>query len=701
MIATAEVAAELSASVELLIAEDDAFVAKDMRRSLEAIGYGVVDTVSRADRALEVARAKRPDLVLMDIRLEDESDGVEAGNAILEQLDIPVVFVTAHVDEETRARAQNAAPFGYLVKPFSEGDLQTAIEVALLRHRTERELSLRAEQQSCLYEVSRILHDVERSLEERLQAVVQRLPAGWQHPDLAEARLCLEDEEYRSHGFSETDRSIGSDVEVSGERIGRVEVHYRGERIAEVAEPFRKAERRLLDEVADRVAVELERNRLQHRIRERALHDDLTELANRSLFLDRLGHALDRTERTGERLAVFFLDLKRFKVVNDSLGHEAGDRVLVQVARRFQEGLRETDTVARIGGDEFTVLLEDVEREQDVEEVVDRLLHVFDEPFRVADEVIPLDGSIGVVVHGGDGDGDTEPSDLLRWADKAMYRAKQMPGTQCARADPPDMESSPPAVQKESRLRAAIRRGDIDTVYQPIFSVESRAIEGVEALARWRDPQLGRVTPDDFIPLAEKTGLIVPLGEAQLRSACSELVETGFVDGKQDRPLRLHVNLSARQLEDPEIAARTSRILEEVGFPPSRLCLELTESAAMRQPEAVQELREIGVRLAIDDFGTEYSTLTQLRHLTVDTLKLDQTFIAGLPENERDRAIVETILTLGRSLSIGIVAEGIESGRQLEFLRERGCDGAQGFYLATPQTSAELKSLVENGSDRP
>jgi diguanylate cyclase (GGDEF)-like protein/PAS domain S-box-containing protein len=832
-------------SVRLLVVEDDGVVARDVERSLEEMGYEVADVVPKGEWALEAAREHRPDMVLMDIRLAGDMDGVEAGSRILEELDVPVVYLTAYADDETRSRVRDTTPFGYVVKPFTDRDLRTTVEVALIRHRLETELEVerarlaeRVKEQSCLYDVSRLLHADDRALDERLQAVVERLPRGWQYPEITVARLRLDGRSYRSGPFPDSDGTLRAPVTVDGEPVGEVEVAYREERPPEDVGPFLAEESRLLDEVAERVSSEIGRIRIERekrearreserqrrtlsriletaaegivladadgvfryanpaaeeilgvdageiegracddpewevdapdggpfpterlpvgralrgadsvrgteyglvrpdgsrvvvsvnaepivdadgelsgvvasirdvtdkkefeaQLQERALHDYLTGLPNRALLHDRLDHALDRAERVGEALAVLFVDLKRFKLVNDSLGHDAGDQVLEEVAARLDDAVRGPDTVARVGGDEFVVLLEDVVGEADAVEVAQRLVEVFGTPIPVDDREVAMEASVGVIVHEGGRGEEMDGSELVRRADAAMYRAKERPGTHYAVADPAAEPAPSARLEREARLREALEEGGIRTVYQPIYAVGSGGIRGVEALARWNDPDLGEVPPGTFIPIAEETGLILRLGQQQLERACSQLLEDGF-GGPGGGPLRLHVNLSARQLDDPDVVKRTRRILESTGFPPERLCLEITESAAVRQPETVERLKEVGVGLAIDDFGTRYSTLSQVRRLRVDALKIDRTFIDGLPDDEKDRAIVETILTLGRSLGLSVVAEGIESDDQLRVLRELGCDEAQGFHLARPCPPEELRGLLATEVD--
>ena len=433
-----------------------------------------------------------------------------------------------------------------------------------------------------------------------------------------------------------------------------------------------------------------EQKEFEAQLEHRALHDYLTGLPNRALLRDRLDHSLQRARRTGERLAVLFLDLDRFKTVNDSLGHEAGDRVLEEVSRRLEEAVRDRDTVARVGGDEFIVLLEDVSDEEAARETAERLAEVIATPIHLAQDRVRLDASVGVALH--------EPKEasseeertswevrgthLIRRADRAMFRVKELAGQRIAVAGAEDDEDLRLELSREMRLREALEEERLSTVYQPVFDLESGKPVGAEALARWADPELGEVRPGEFIPLAEETGLIVPLGEQQLDRACRAAGDwPGLTDGGR---LRVHVNLSARQLSDPALLDRVREVLERTGFPAERLHFEVTESAAMREARRVDQLKELGAGLSVDDFGTRYSTLAQVKRLNVDSLKIDRSFVRNLVDDRRDRAIVEATLALGRAMELRVVAEGIETREQLAVLREMGCQEGQGFGLAQP-----------------
>lgn len=434
-----------------------------------------------------------------------------------------------------------------------------------------------------------------------------------------------------------------------------------------------------------------ERREFEKRLEQRALYDPLTELPNRALFWDRLEHALARARRDGTDLAVLFVDLDRFKIINDSLGHAAGDRVLREVARRIRSALRDEDTVARVGGDEFTVLLEDVRGARAAGEAAERLIHVLDSPFVISGQELSLTGSIGVAL----GPSDTErPDDLVRRADAAMYRAKDQGGTAFRIFDPELDAEETRRLQRETELRKAIEADEFVLYYQPIVSLRTGAVRGLEALARWILDDGSVVPPDEFIPLAEETGLIGPLGD--------RLVERAFVDlglwtdrGEGDG-IALHINLSARQFEDPELLEKLGPPLHESGVDPATLRLEVTERLVMRSPERAVELKEeLGAGVVVDDFGTGYSSLSYLKDLAVDCLKIDKSFVFGLGEDPRNDAIVRTIVTLGDTLDLHVVAEGIESPDALERLRELGCDLGQGFHFARPMPPEELPALFE------
>jgi diguanylate cyclase (GGDEF)-like protein/PAS domain S-box-containing protein len=440
-------------------------------------------------------------------------------------------------------------------------------------------------------------------------------------------------------------------------------------------------------DITDRKAAERELQRL-------ALRDGLTGLPNRNLFRDRMEHALERSRRLGTSVAVLFLDLDRFKVVNDTLGHPAGDALLQEVARRIQSCFREEDTVARLGGDEFGGLLEDLESADDARRVADRLVEVFDPPFEVAGTEVHTQASIGIAMSD---QGAERPDDLLRYSDVAMYRVKSQEGTRYHVFDPEEDRPETVRLHRENELRQAVRDREFFLEFQPTVRLSDRAVVGAEALVRWHHPERGRVPPDEFIPLAEETGLIVPLGQWVLEEACRTAEGWRRDVLAPGRPFILSVNLSGRQCHEPDLVERVLSVAKETGFPPDALQLEITESVLMTGRGRLQELRDRGVRVAIDDFGTGYSSLQYLRRVQADTLKVDRTFVADLNADPRGRVVVEAILMVARQIGIEVVAEGIETEAQLDQLRELGCDVGQGFLFARPMSPDAFADLLRGG----
>jgi diguanylate cyclase (GGDEF)-like protein/PAS domain S-box-containing protein len=439
-------------------------------------------------------------------------------------------------------------------------------------------------------------------------------------------------------------------------------------------------------DVTERKAAELE---LSHQ----ALHDALTGLPNRVLFLDRLGHALLRRVRKGTgTVAVLFLDVDRFKVVNDSLGHEAGDRLLVDVAGRLDGVLRPDDTVARFGGDEFTILCEDVAGELEAVAIAQRVVELFDEPFELEGSEVFLSTSIGIALAE---PGKARPDDLIRDADAAMYRAKERGKARYELFDKAMRAHALERLAVENALRRAVEHDELRLHYQPEIDLCSGEIVGFEALVRWQHPERGLVPPGDFVPLAEETGLIVPIGTWVLREACREAKRWRDSSG---HPMGVSVNVSARQLAQPDFVDLVSCVLAETETPRGTLCLEITESAVIERGMAtvamLRSLRDLGVKLAIDDFGTGYSSLGHLRRFPIDILKLDRSFVSGLGQGSQDASIAAAVISLAHALELTTVAEGIETTEQLDVLRGLGSDIGQGFLFARPLPPDEAAALI-------
>ena len=440
-------------------------------------------------------------------------------------------------------------------------------------------------------------------------------------------------------------------------------------------------------DVTDRKAYERELTRL-------AFHDALTELPNRALFLDRLEQALARAERHQRSMAVLFLDLDNFKVVNDSLGHEAGDQLLAEAAQRLRSTLRTEDTAARFGGDEFAVLLEEVGGEAAAVAAAERIAASLDAPIPLDRREMFASFSIGVALSA---PGRDSAEGLLRNADLAMYRAKADGKARHAVFDPSMTAGAMERLDLEAGLRRALDHDEFRVVYQPILDLASGRIREVEALVRWEHPRRGLVSPAQFIPIAEETGLIVPIGAWVLREACRQ------TRAWQDRcpteaPLVVGVNLSARQFQEPGLVAHVAATLRDTDLDATSLKLEITESVIMRDADStvttLRELKALGVGLAIDDFGTGYSSLSYLKRFPIDTLKIDRSFVDGLGREANDTAIVQSVVALARSLNLAVVGEGIETPEQLAQLRSLGCGRGQGFYFSRPLLAGDVDTLL-------
>ena len=428
-----------------------------------------------------------------------------------------------------------------------------------------------------------------------------------------------------------------------------------------------------------------DRKRAEEQLLHDAFHDALTGLPNRALFMDHLKVAVERTRRNRQRMfAVLFLDLDRFKVINDSLGHMIGDQLLISIARRLEACLRPSDMVARLGGDEFTILLRDVEHESEASDVAERIKNSLCQPFDLRGHDVFTGVSIGIAPSS---IGYDKAEDILRDADTAMYRAKSL-GKMRHEVFVKTMHfSAMHQLQMETDLRHAIEREEFFVHYQPIVSIDSGALEGFEALVRWQHPERGLIMPDKFVSLAEETGLILPIGRFVLREACNQMRRW------QDQsalalPLTISVNLSNKQFTQPDLIDQIKAILQETRLDPRCLKLEITESVVMENietaTEMLRQLRLLGVTLSIDDFGTGYSSLSYLHRFPINTLKIDRSFVSRMLENNENAEIVRTIVMLAHNLNMDVVAEGVETTEQLSQLRELGCQSGQGYLFSKP-----------------
>jgi diguanylate cyclase (GGDEF)-like protein/PAS domain S-box-containing protein len=461
---------------------------------------------------------------------------------------------------------------------------------------------------------------------------------------------------------------------------------------------FTEADASFLAAVANILTDAQQRAGSEEATQERALHDELTGLANRTLFFDRLGHGLARAKRLGTRLAVVFLDIDRFKALNDTVGHLAADRLLTQLGTRIERTMRETDTVARFGGDEFVVLCEDLADEDEAEILARRLAAALASPFSLDDESHVLAASIGIAMS------DAEHLDgeaLMRDADAALYRSKANGRGTWTLATATMRDAVVQRSETKRALQHAISSGRLRLHYQPIVSLFDGKICAVEALVRWEDPERGLIPPDDFIPLAEETGLILELGEWVLRAACRQAAEWRAMFG-DNAPLPIHVNVSARQVAQSDLPRLVGETLAEMGVPPTDIALEITETSLIDSPDGpiatLVELKRMGLTVVLDDFGTGYSSLSYLERFPIDTLKVDRAFVTPLQSATEEAPIVTAIIGMARAMALSTIAEGVETADQGAAVVALGCSRGQGYFFARPTPAEGITDLVHDST---
>ncbi len=457
----------------------------------------------------------------------------------------------------------------------------------------------------------------------------------------------------------------------------------------------RKKTQLLLSEANQTLQREMaKREKMQEDVEKLAYYDHLTGLPNRVMFSTHLTRAISLSKRLEKILVVMFLDLDGFKMINDTLGHSMGDSLLVEVSKRIAESLRESDIIARIGGDEFVILIENIQDIDSLNTIANKILGSFKKPFTVGDQELYITTSIGVALC--PTDGDTAES-LIKNADLAMYKAKEKGRNQWALCSPLIKNKITETVKLSNNLYRALDRNELELFYQPQINTTLNKIIGFEALIRWNHPELGLVSPGQFIPIAEQTGLIHPIGEWVIRTACRQ--NKAWQDaGLLKVPVA--VNLSVRQFQNPNIVDQIEEILKETGLAPQYLEIEITESIAIGDANYVIEIldamKKKGISIAIDDFGMEYSSLSYLKQLPVDRIKMAMPFIHGIDLNGKDEAIAKTIIVLARGMGLRLIAEGVETENQLNFLTQRMCNEVQGFYYYRPMPARDLETLLND-----
>ena len=689
-------------SARILITEDEALIAMDIDMQLREMGYTPVGHATRGDEAIELARTLKPDLVLMDIQLSGNMDGIAAAQAIHSQLALPVVFVTAFAADEILARAKLTEPYGYILKPFSEREMRTVIEMALHKHQADASLRKTA---AALHAAH--LHS-QAILDNVINAVITINEAGFMesfnlaasamfgytaneaigsnvsllmpqpHKDQHDSYLAF----YRRTGEA---RIIGKPRELEGQRKDG-SVFPMTLSVTKVALNGRVS---FVGVVSDMT----QRRRDEEEIRRLAFYDPLTQLPNRRLLMDHLRHAMLTSIRTGQRGAVMFLNLDHFKSINDNLGHDMGDLLLQQVSRRLQSSVREGDIVARVGGDEFVLVLESIgskehEAAARAESIANQVITSLGQPYSLQGKAYHCTPSIGIVMFMQDA-GNLEG--LLKQADAGMYQAKASGRNKACFFDPAMQAAAMERSAMEEALHQGLARKEFLLHYQIQVGAQN-GITGVEALVRWNHPERGMVPPGKFISLAEETGVILPLGQWVMEAACAQLAL--WAKSTVTASWSMAVNVSALQFSQANFVEQVTLALNKSGANPELLKLELTESMLVGNVEEIvakmNALRLLGVRFSLDDFGTGYSSLSYLKRLPLAQLKIDQSFVRDLLTDPNDAVIASTIVSLGHSLGLKVIAEGVETQGQFDFLSGMGCDAFQGYFFGRPAAAADL-----------
>ena len=681
----------------LLIVDDNEMNRDMLARRLARKGY-VIGLAESAKNLLPRVKEDGIDLVLLDIEMP-EVTGLDALHSLREAyspIELPIIMVTAKNQSDDIVKALEMGANDYLTKPID-------FPVALARIGTQ--LAHKKAQEAL------------RESEERYALAARGANDGLWDWNLLTSAMYFSPRWKAMLGFGENEIEdrleewIGRIHDADRERVKEeIAAHQKG------LTPHFESEHRLLHKdggfrwmlsrglaVHDPTGKALRMAGSQTDITERKVSDPLTGLPNRLLFIDRLGRLIKHSKRRKDHLfAVLFLDLDGFKMINDSLGHLIGDQLLVGVAMRLEKCLRSSDTVARLGetftvarlgGDEFTILLDDIKEPADANRAAERLMKALAPPFVLAGKEVFTSISIGIALGNSAYE---QPEDMLRDADTAMYRAKSLGKARYEVFDA-DMRASVMArLQLETDLRRALERNEFRNFYQPIVSLESGRIVGFEALLRWQHATRGMISPDEFIFVAEETGLIRELGWWSLREACRQMSHWR-ARSESCLDLTISVNLSAKQLLQPHLVDEIDKLLREVGLPPGALKLEITESAVMADPAAaaqtLQQIKSLGIRLAIDDFGTGYSSLSYLHRFPLDTLKIDRSFISGGGEGNT-MEIARTIMPMAKNLRLDVVAEGVETIEQVTLLKRLQCKYAQGYYFSKPLAPEEVTPIL-------
>ncbi|WP_008318354.1 EAL domain-containing protein [Leptolyngbya sp. PCC 6406] len=711
----------------ILVVEDEVVIAMDIQATLVDMGYEVPEIITSGEAAIQTALELYPDLVLMDIHLNDTVDGITAAATITEALDIPVIYLTAYADEETLRRASLTTPFGYILKPFEARELRANIEITFYKHSLEK--TIKEHRQWLLAVLNSISEGVAasdpRGLIKFMNPVAETL-TGWSQAE-AIGRSPVEvfhflDEVTRNLIDNPLLKSLHENHTVYlPENALLLTKHGDEIPVADSAAPIYNDRGRLEGAVMV-VRDSTEQRRMEAQLEHNALHDPLTQLPNRALFLNRLQQAVDRAQRSPEfGFALMLLDLDRFKSINDTLGHLVGDQLLMAIAPRLQTQLRSIDTVARFGGDEFAVLLEDITDVAFVCRTAKRILSELRPPFLIGHHELLITASIGIVLSSIPYE---QITDLLRDADIAMYRAKARGRGNYELFDTLMHGLTIELMQREYALSSAIAHDELVVHYQPIVSLVTHEVTSLEALVRWQKPDEALMYPDQFIALAEDMGLITTLDQWVIREACQQLQvwqQLGVgawvladdplvrrANSTDPTPtlsiptLSINVNLSSNHFTQKNLVETFASILQDTGLSGHHLKLEITESVfienAKEAAAMLKQLKELNVQICLDDFGTGYSSFSYLHQFPIDIVKIDRSFVQGIGTDAGKLAIVRAMVGLCHTLGMAVTAEGIETPQQRDILQDLGCEYGQGhlFARATDGATIALKLKTAN-----
>jgi diguanylate cyclase (GGDEF)-like protein/PAS domain S-box-containing protein len=676
----------------ILVVDDDRLMRVVLRDVLTSAGFEVT-SVEDGVSALHNVSSVRPDLVLLDMIMPGK-DGCETCRdirALPEAEYLPVLMITGMDSEDSIHRAFEAGATDFITKP---------VNAELLAHRVR--YMLRASQN-----VNRLAESQARL--EMLKVAVDSLPIGITFSDVDGIIIYSNPAEAKMHGY-EVSELIGKEArkfstndrgrplaaehlkELGVWRRESVNVRKNGEEFSAhlTSISVRDSEGRYLGIITTCEDISY-RKVAEEKIHQLAYYDIVTGLPNRGMFLERLHQILLQAQRDRDKVNLLFLDLDNFKDVNDTQGHDVGDKLLRAVAERLSACMRDYDVLARLGGDEFVVVCPSVTTQESVATVVQRIMAIFVDPFEIEGRQLYTSASIGIAVYPDDS---LDASTLFRCADTAMYQAKNDGRAQFRFFSAELNQKIMQRVALENNLRLGLERQEFFLHYQPLWDVKTSKMTGVEVLLRWQSSDYGLMQPSTFISLLEDSGLINNVGEWVLRSACNQMREWTI---ENNRDLKMAVNISGKQLKHPKFLDMLTTIIQETGIDPMNLELEFTESVIMENVENTVEifnkLKNMGIKLSIDDFGTGYSSLNYLKHFPVDRIKIDKSFVADVYHNDSDAAIIEAIVCMAQSLSLRVVAEGVENSDQLHSLTKLGCDEVQGYYLAMPM---HAKDLAEN-----